>query len=220
MKRTLPVVVLLLLPFSITTFAQETEPLTEPEIRGLLKQRQDKDLKVSYAAGEALSKLDARSIPALIEITKKGTTCERLEAAAIIVTEFDHNNKEVIPSLVDLAKGGSIFSSEKDLMCRRGAAFLLAWSSEGIRILAGFLKDQDMFVRRSAIFAFYEHTEGDHFPGDSTQAWKEAIPMIVETSKDEDEILSRTADTVLDRFIAWGGEELSSATKKAMGQEH
>jgi HEAT repeat protein len=148
-----------------------------------------------------------------MEISRKGDSCERVGAAEIIVTDLDKKNKEVVPILADLAKGRSIFSSEEDLLCRRNAALLLAWSPEGIRILTRFLKDQDLFLRRGAMFAFYE--KGSHFSTDTMQAWKDAIPFIVEATRDKDEQLSTAADEVLDRMIESGGAELSSAAKKS-----
>jgi HEAT repeat protein len=208
--------VLVMLSWLGVCLAQHIVGKTEADIRLLLKNRRSEDLKLSDEAGDAMSKFDERDIPTLMNIVRKGRTCERVDAAAIIVIELDRKNKDLIPMLVELAKGRSIFSSERDLMCRRAAAFLLAWSPEGIRILTGFLKEKDMFVRRSAMFAFYEHTEGTNFPADSTQAWIDAIPFIVEASNDRDEILKTTADEVLDRFIEKGGDELSKATKKAM----
>lgn len=100
-----------------------------------------------------------------------------------------------------LAKNEGIFDSEHELMCRRGATFLLAWSSQGLCILPMLLTERSQFLRRSAMFAFYEHSENNNFADENAQAWKDAIPAILEASKTKDEVLSRTASEVLDRLL-------------------
>jgi hypothetical protein len=49
---------------------------------------------------------------------------------------------------------------------------------------------------------------------------KDAIPIIVKASKDQDQVLSEMADEVLGQIVRYGGKELSDTAKKAMGQNN
>ncbi len=201
------------LTISASVSAQEPKPPSTAEVRALIKRSLNKEVKVSDEANQALSKLDAKALPAVIEILKSGKTCERLEAAKVLL-DIDPKNKSAIPVLVSLAKGRTIFSSEDDLMCRRAAAFLLAFYPEGIEKLVEFLRDKDIFVRRSAVFAFDDLTETGNYPEGSIQAMKAAILILAETMKDQDEILSEMAGEVLGQIMRGGDEELSKAAKR------
>jgi hypothetical protein len=195
-------------------FAQEPKLKTEDEIRALIKKSNSKDYKAADEANERLSKLSIRDAPTLTTILRKGETCERMVAAKIIV-DVDRGNKALVPVLIELSKGGTASSSEKDLMCRRGATFLLAFSTEGIRTLTRFLKEaENLFIQRSAIFAFDELTETANYPEGSLEAMKEAIPTIAESGKLDDEVMQNMSNEVLWQIVRQGGEELSKIAKK------
>jgi hypothetical protein len=208
----------LVLMFVATGSAQESKPPTVAEVRTLIRRSRDKDVRVMDEAYESLSKLDGRALPAVTEILRTGKTCERLYAAKILL-DLDPKSRVSIPVLTGLAKSRTIFSSEDDLMCRRAATFLLALYPEGIPILTEFLKDEDIFVRRSAIFAFDELTETAKYPEGSKDAMMAAIPQIVEASKDKDEVLNRMGEEILGQITRGRDEELSKAAKEAMGQK-
>lgn len=212
----LSILSLLMIGTGLICFSQE--PKTETEIRTLLKNSRDKDFKVSDKANEELSKIDAKSIPTLMRILRKGKPCERVGAAGLIVN-LDRNNKEVVPILTELATGGSLlslFNLEEEMMCRRGAAFLLGLSVDGIRVLIRLLKEGDLFERQSAIFAFDELTETANYPEGSLQAMKEAIPVISKATKEKDETLSCMADEVLRQIVRGGDKELRNIAKAEM----
>lgn len=218
LNKYLSLTLLLLNGLLTTCLAQELKSYSETELRALINKSRDKDYKVADRANETLSKLDVKAIPTLTGILQKGKTCERIEAAKIII-DLNPRHKDVVPVLVNLSKGRSIFSSEEDLLCRRGATFLLAFYPEGIHTLTEFLKDKDIFVRRSAIFAFDELTETSNYPEGSMQAMRDAIPVLAETSKDKDKILSEMADEVLGQIERSGIKELSDTAKRVMWKD-
>ncbi len=201
-------------------FAQEPRLKTDSEIRALIKKSRSKDPKVSEEANQVLSKLDAKSIPALTRMLKKGKPCERTGVANLII-DLDKNNKDVVPVLIDLATGGnilSLFNLQEEMMCRRGAAFLLAFSTDGIRALTKMLKDGDLFERQSAIFAFDELTETANYPDGSLQAMKEAIPIIAESGKSKDEVMQNMSNEVLWQIVRHSPKELTEIAKRYVNE--
>ncbi len=214
------VVALLVLCGFTLGLAQGSSP-SEAEIRALIKQSRSKDLKVSDVANEALSKLDAKSLPALTSILKKGRPCERL-AVARWFYEFDPNNKDLIPAMTEVATGGSLrslFNLQEEMMCRRGAAFALALSADGIRVLTRLLKEGDLFERQSAIFALDDLTETSDYPEGILQAMKEAIPAIAKGTKEKDKTMSCMSDEVLGQIARGSNEELSKLAKTYLHQD-
>ena len=199
---------------------QDPQPKNEAEIRALIKRSRSKDLKVADEANQALSKLDANSLPALTMILKKGKACEQVEAAKLIV-DLDPNNKDLVPALTEIARGGSIlslFNLQEEMMCRRGAAFLLAFSTDGIHALTRLLREGDLFERQSAIFAFDELTETSNYPKGSLQAMEEAIPVIAKATKDKDKTMSCMADEVLGQIARGSNDELSKIARKYLDE--
>jgi hypothetical protein len=204
----------LLIGASAICFAQEPRHKTEAEIRALIKKSHSKDYEVADEANENLSKLSIKDVPTLILILRRGETCERTGSAQLIV-DLDRGNKNLIPVLIELSKGGTASSSDEDLICRRGATFLLAFTTEGIRVLTRFLKEgENLFIRQSAIFAFDELTETANYPEGSLGAMKEAIPIIAESGKLDDEVMKNMSNEVLWQIVRQGGEELSKIAKQ------
>jgi hypothetical protein len=121
--------------------------------------------------------------------------------------------------LIELSTGGRESSSEEELLCRRGATFLLAFSAKGIRVLTGLLRNgENLFIRRSAIFAFDELTETGNYPEGSLEAMKEAIPVIAESRKLNDEVMQNMSNEVLWQIIRHGDKNLSQIAKKYVSQ--
>jgi hypothetical protein len=213
-------VIVTLLAACASSVAQETRPKTETEIRAIIAKARSKDLKTSNEGEEALSKLDAKSLPALTSILKNGKPCERIAVAQWFVT-FDPDNKDLIPAMTQVATGGSLrslFNLEEEMMCRRGAAFLLALSADGIRVLTRLLKEGDLFERQSAIFAFDDLTETSNYPEGSVPAMKDAITAIAKASKEKDQTMSCMSDEVLGQIARGTNAELSRLAKQHIHQ--
>lgn len=209
---------LIIVPLVVASFttclAQEPEPTTETEIRALIKKSLSKDYRVVDEANARLSKLRVRDTHVLAAILRKGATCERMKAAQLIV-DLDRENKNLIPVLIELSTGGNETSTEEDLLCRRGATFLLAFSTEGIQVLTRLVKDaSNLFIRRSAIFAFDELTETSNYPEGSLEAMKAAIPVIARSGKLDDQVMVDMSNEVLWQIIRGSNKELSKIAKK------
>ena len=206
---------LLASPGFTSTLAQGS-PKTEAEIRALIAKSRSKDLKTSDDAEDALSKIGSESLPALTIILKKGKPCDSVAVAQWFI-EHDPNNKDLVPAMSRVATGGSLrslFNLEQEMMCRRGAALVLAFSVDGIRALTRLLKDGDLFERQSAIFAFDELTETSNYPEGSVPAMKDAIPAIANAAKEKDQTMSCMSDEVLGQIARGANAELSTLAKQ------
>jgi hypothetical protein len=220
MKFKAGIATLILLVLFITTFCQEAKTLTESHIRTLIKKSRSNDLITSGKAKQELSKLNIKYVPTLIKILKKGKPCDRVETADLII-ELDKSNKELVPILTALATGGNLFSLfnlQEEMGCRRKAAFLLAFSTDGIRALIKMLKEGDLFEQQSAIFAFDDLTETANYPEGSTQAMIDAIPFIAESGKSKDEVMQDMSNEVLQQIVNVGPKELMDVAKKYVNE--
>jgi hypothetical protein len=198
------------------TITSQSLGKSEKEIRNLIKNSRNRDLKISDDAKQKLSDLDLKSVPVLIKIVKKAKPCIQVVAAQITIN-LDRNNKELVPLLVGFARGGnllSVFNFREEFMCRRGAAFLLAFTSDGIRELTKMLKNGDLWERQSAIFAFDELTETSDYPSDVVEVMKEAIPVIAESGKSKDEVMQDMSNEVLSQIVRHSPKILTDLAKK------
>jgi len=195
------------------------QPPNADQIRKLIAQSHSKDLKTSDDANEVLSRLDQRSLPALVSILKKGQPCEQVESACLILN-LDPKNPEIVPVMADVTRGGSLrtlFHLEEEMMCRRSAAYVLARSAEGIRVLTHLLKKGDVWEKQTAIFALDDLTESSDYPAAIIPAMREIIPEIAEAAKAKDRVLSEMADEVLSQIARGPSPELSALAKKYIG---
>ena len=99
-------------------------------------------------------------------------------------------------------------------MCRRAAAYVLALSADGIPVLTRLLKEDDLWERQTAIFAFDDLTETSNYPVGGVPAMKEAILEIAKATKAKDQTLSEMADEVLAQIARGANTELSALAKK------
>jgi hypothetical protein len=217
MKRSNSFLVLLtLLVISSLSAAIAQQPSSPAEIRKLIAKSRSNDLKTSDDARQALSKLDAKSIPALISILKKGHPCEQIDAAHLII-DLDPKNPDIVPVMTAVTRGASLrtlFHPQEEMMCRRAAAYVLALSADGIPVLTRLLKEGDLWERQTSIFALDDLTETSNYPDGSIPAMKELIPEIAKATKAKDRVLSEMADEVLGQIAGGANPELSALAKK------
>lgn len=156
----------------------------KPNIPALIKRLGDKDQRIASEASERLAELGVDAVPALIEVMTKGNTQVRL-FAAFAMLEIKPDRLDTIAVLIGILKDKSAH-----YLTRRYAAFGLARTAQGVKALAGVLKDPDLEVRVSAAFAFEDLSEGDPNDGSERQAaLKSVIPAIVEALNDDSEIV-------------------------------
>ena len=210
---------LTLLVISHLGLAVAQQPRTEAEIRNLIAKSRSNDLKTSDEAKQTLSKLDTKSLPALISILKKiGKPCEQVTVAQLIV-ELDPKNPDIVSVMTNVTRGASLrslFHLQEEMMCRRAAAYVLAFSADGIPVLTRLLREGDLWERQTAIFAFDDLTETSNYPDGSIPAMKEAIPEIAKAANAKDRTLSEMADEVLAQIARGANAELSTLAKKYM----
>jgi hypothetical protein len=176
-------------------------------------------LKTSESARDALSKLDAKSLPALISILKKGQPCEQVDAAHLIF-ELDPKNPDIVPVMTGVTRGASLrtlFHLEAEMMCRRAAAYVLGLSPDGIPVLTRLLREGDTWERQTAVFALDDLTETSNYPDGSIPAFKELIPELAKAARTKDRVLSEMADEVLGQIARGSNKELAGLAKKYVG---
>jgi hypothetical protein len=191
-------------------------PTTTSQVRELIAKSRSKDTKTSDAANDALSKLDSRSLPALVSILKNGQPCEQVMSAQLIF-KLDPKNSEIVPVMTKVTRGVSLrtlFNFEEEMMCRRAASYVLARSAEGLRVLARLLSEGDEWEKHNAIFALDELTETTDYPVDIIPAMKEIIPEIAKATKAKDQVLSEMADEVLGQIARGSNAELRAVAQK------
>jgi hypothetical protein len=216
MKRFNYFAFLVLLVLPNLSFAVPQQPASAADIRKLIAKSRSNDLKTSDDANAALSKLDAKSLPALISILKTGQPCEQVEAAQLIF-ELDPKNSNLVPAMTGVTRGASLrtlLHPQEEMMCRRAAAYVLALSADGIPVLGRLLKEGDLWERQTAIFALDDLTETSNYPDGSIPAMKELIPEIAKATKAKDRVLSEMADEVLGQIARGDNAELSAIAKR------
>ncbi|HEX6718570.1 MAG TPA: hypothetical protein VF088_15795 [Pyrinomonadaceae bacterium] len=204
---------LVLISFSLVVAQQ---PKTKAEIRQLVANSNSTNPKTSDDAREALSKLDARSLPPLVSILKKGNPCEQV-AAAHYILKLDPKNMDIVPTMTDVTQGASLrtlFHLQEEMICRRAAAYVLALSADGIPVLTRLLKEGDSWERQTTIFALDDLTESSNYPEGSIPAMKELIPEIAKATKAKDRVLREMADEVLGQIARGPNAELSALAKR------
>jgi hypothetical protein len=166
------------------------EPVSPQRLREAVSNLQSQDENVYIEAREVLFRAGKTAIPLLTE-SLKGKRGEARYRIASALLEIDNENEAAIKAFRE-----SVIDSTEDGLRRRNSAFQLAVCEKGIAILMEMLRDKDVFVRRSAVFAFDELTEQSEIPDIA----KKAIPSLKELLKDLDEIVRGMAKEVLEQM--------------------
>jgi HEAT repeat protein len=177
----------------------------------LLAALKSKDQDVSENATESLAKMGAKAVPSLEQFLQdEKNESYKLRAVAALI-EINPDHPAIVPTLLKIAKGRSLFDSEDSLMSRRRAGMGLARTPSGIRALIPLFKDHDSFVRRSAAFAFDDPTEVlAGLSKERQAAIGEAIPALVEALDDKDTVVREVSCEVLGQTFRSKVEPLSS----------
>lgn len=167
---------------------QTISNISDSEINALVKQIADED---ADKRGAALDKILEIGKPAIPFLTKQLSDRKKLVVlwTAQTLLQIDTNNQDALSALLKILKSG-------EGMTERAAAFAMASSPTGIRMLADLLEDKNTFVRRSVVFAFDDLTERDLSP-DELKAMDYAEPKIKKAVNDKDQTVSEMAEEVL-----------------------
>lgn len=165
-----------------------TTNISDSEINALIKQIADEDADTRGAALDKILEIGQPAVPFLIkQLSDRKKTVVLLTAQALL--QIDSNNEDALSALLKILRSG-------EGMIERGAAFAMASSPKGIRMLADLLEDKKTFIRRSVVFAFDDLTERDLAP-DELQAMNYAEPKLKKATNDKDQTVSEMADEVL-----------------------
>lgn len=190
---------------------QVSSPVSVPELIKALKSR---NTEKREEAAEALKNLGLQAVPALSDFLKTDRSRARVYAASALL-HIEPDNPAIVPALVAVIRQNNLFASTDELMERRGAAFLLTGNASGIQVLAEMLSDRDLFIRRSAAFAFEDFTEGTRYTKIPAirDAFAKALPALVRALLDKDEIVNGVTSEALTQAGTTAIPALSEAAK-------
>ena len=164
--------------------AQDTASV-QTDIQNLIAKLRSEDDEVRQDAAVALAKQGNSAVQLLLEMLDNEQGYARVYAARVILND-DGNNQRAFAALVEAAR-----NKKERLEVRRYAAYALALiEPHGIRTLVGMLKEEDTFVRRSAVFALEELMEiRAHLALNFFVLLKSSIPQLLSATSDPDEIV-------------------------------
>jgi HEAT repeat protein len=202
-------------PAKIIADARQAE--SDASVEELVKKLKDKNRNVVSEAIGSLLKIGARAAPFLERFAEQEKeVAPRLDALNVLI-EIDPERPSVVPALLKLAKGRGFFDSEETLLARRAAGMSLARTSAGIRALPALLKDEDVFVRRSAAFALDDPTEVlDELSAPQRAAIREVLPALVGALDDEDDVVRGMSCEVLGQIVRSRVAPLNAAAEKLL----
>lgn len=176
---------------------QTKSNVSDTEINALVKQVAGED---ADKRGAALDKILEIGQPAIPYLTKQLSDRKKSVVlwTAQTLLQIDSDNRDALAALLEILKGG-------EGMTERAAAFAMASSSSGIRILADLLDDKNTFVRRSVVLGFDDLTERDLSP-EELKAMDYAEPKLKKAVNDKDQTVSEMADEVLGQLGRRRGE--------------
>lgn len=209
----------LVLNFGVTgATCQNKSPKSVDEIKEMIKRWSSDDAKASEAAEDELSKLTADSIPNLFKIAKKENACTASGAVALI-TKLDPTYPELVPTITKLVRGGnilSLFNLQKEVTCRREAAYLLPMSAEGLKSILNLLQTGDTWEKQTAIFALDDFTEVAGYndrPGE-VEVMRQIVPALAKLQKSKDKVISEMSSEVLTQISGEPPKELAELAQK------
>jgi HEAT repeat protein len=186
-------------------------------IEELIARLKDKNQEVAGGALGALVERGAEAVPHLERLLKSEKDAAVLLRAAVALGEIRPEHASVVATLVRVAKGRGLLDSEETLMARRTAGMFLSQTPAGIRALPALLKDDDVFVRRSAAFALDDPTEVmDSLGAARLEAVGEVLPALVSALDDGDEVVRGMSCEVLGQIVRSKVKPLSSKAERLL----
>jgi HEAT repeat protein len=204
-------------PIETPTRPRQAQARANASVEELLAKLKDKDQRVAGEAMEALAGRGEEAVPHLERLLRSEDGAVLVVRAASVLELIGPEHAEVVPALLRVAKGRSLFDSEETLMARRAAGMFLAQTPAGIRALPALLKDGDVFVRRSAAFALDDPTEViDSLTPARLAAIGDVLPALVAALKDKDEVVRDMSCEVLGQIVRSKTEPLSSKAERLL----
>lgn len=200
--------------------APQTPARADFTVEELIARLKDKNQQVAAAAQEALAARGDEAVPHLERLLKSEEGAAVLVRAASALAEIRPGHPSVVATLVRVVKGRGLFDSQETLLVRRAAGMFLSQTPAGIRALPALLKDDDLFVRRSAAFALDDPTEViDSLGAARLEAVGEVLPALVSALDDEDEVVRGMSCEVLGQIVRGKVEPLSSKAERLLKEK-
>lgn len=186
--------------------AQDTATV-QADIQDLIAKLRSEDDEVRQDAAAALAKKGNDAAQPLLETLDKEQGYARVYVARVIL-DNDRGNQHALTALLEAAR-----NKKERPEVRRYAAYALALiEPHGLRALVGMLKDQDTFVRRSAVFALDELMEiRAHLGLNFFVILKSSFPQLLATTGDADEVVRGVSLESLAQYPEEMGEILTEA---------
>ena len=179
-------------------------------VEPLLEKLGSDDDAIRYEALQALSKLGRVLVPTITDTIKKQNGYARVYVARVLLN-IDPENALSLTTLAEVARNKQ---EPKDV--RRYASYVMALAGTGLNTLAGMLKDEDVFVRRSAAFALEEAIENGAFlPPGLEQPLYNSLPSLASALADDDKIVSGVSAEAFQQIMNKDLPALSEAAKSS-----
>lgn len=174
----------LVLLLSCVGYSQESAKQNSAEVQLLVGRLRSEDDTVRYEAFQALSNLGQVVIPTIKKALNQETGYAKVYSARVLL-KTDPEKESALKALAEIAS-----NKQERKEVRRYACYVMVLSSAGINQLAAMLKNEDVFVRRSAAFALDEANEnGELLPSDLKKPLYNALSYLALALADEDKIV-------------------------------
>jgi HEAT repeat protein len=204
-------------PAGAQSKAPQRQLRADVSVADLVVRLKDKNPKVATEAADALADRGGEAVAALEQVLKSEKHVNVQLLAAFTLARISPEHPDVVSTLLRIAKGRGLFDSQETLMARREAGMMLALTPAGIRELPALLKDDDVFVRRSAAFALDDPTEViDTAPRTVLEAIGEVLPALVAALDDKDEVVRDMCCEVLGQIVRSQTEGLSPKAERLL----
>ncbi|MFN2531922.1 MAG: hypothetical protein ABR555_11545 [Pyrinomonadaceae bacterium] len=200
----------LILSVSNLGYSQDTEGQSSRKVDALLAKLSSDDDVVRYDGLRGLSSMGQVVVPTIQETIKKQSGYVTVYAARVLLN-IEPENTMALKALAQIAR-----NKQERKEVRRYASYVMVLSSVGINTLAGMLKDEDVFVRRSAAFAFEEAVEnGEFLPPGLKPLLYNCLPLLALALADEDRIVSGVSAETFEQILNKDVPALNEAAKNS-----
>ena len=209
MKKLILFPFVLILAASCIGYSQQTNKAPSG-VQPLLEKLTSDDDAVRYEGLQALLKLGRVVVPSITETLKRQNGYAKVYATRVLLN-LEPENALALNTLADIAR-----NKQEQKEVRRYASYVMALSGTGFNTLAGMLKDQDVFVRRSAAFALEEALEnGTFLPSGLQQSLYNALPSLALALADDDKIVSGVSAEAFQQMMNKDIPALDEAAKSS-----
>jgi hypothetical protein len=153
--------------------------------RDLINQLGEKDRDRVMEAADTLVKQGSSVIPVLVEALDRRPECQMQFVASGVLRRIEPQHSRVEATLAKLARGECSGWTQEDVILKQDAAFALADTASGLKLLVEMISHKDLLTRRRVAFTFEDLTEKIEYSAEglglSAQVLDKIVPLIAET---------------------------------------